>query len=71
MRGPYIDDSWDWLPHTTEKADTGQTKAAYAGRKAVNDNSPGHVLRELGLVLLVPLAGAALVELVLGALQIY
>ena len=71
MPGPYIDDSWDWLPHTTEKADTGQTKAAYAVRKAVNDNSPGHVLCELGLVLLVPLAGAALVELVLGALQIY
>jgi len=34
-------------------------------------NGAGRVVRELGLVLLVPLAGAGLVELVLKAFSIY
>lgn len=62
MPGPYYDDGWDWLP---------SKRAEVSPRAAANENSPRRIAWELGLVLLVPLAGAGIVELVLTALRIY
>lgn len=63
MSGPYYEDRWDLFPQTqtaeTEKSETVET------------NSPRRILWELGVVLMVPLSGAALVELVLHAVRIY
>lgn len=59
--GPYSDDTWQWLPDAAEEP---RADIAVA-------NAPGRVLWEFGLVLFVPLAGAVVVGLVLGALNIY
>jgi len=59
--GPYSDDTWQWQPQASFDAKP----------KVSSANSVGHVLWELGLVLLVPLAGAGLVGLVLEALNVY
>jgi hypothetical protein len=69
--GPYFDDSWDWLPRSHETAELLRSKAAHRGLSKTNENSPGRVIAELSFVLLVPLAGAAVVELILLALRIY
>ena len=61
--GPYSDDTWQWLP------DGGETGGIM--QQASKDNSPVHVLWELGMVLLVPLAGAGVVALALDLLRIY
>jgi len=58
--GPYSDDTWEWLPRARDVA-----KA-----KPAPDNSPSRVLFELGVVLLVPLAGAGGAGLVLKSLGI-
>ena len=59
--GPYSDDTWDWLPRAAEEA---KPEAAAANR-------PARILWELGVVLLFPLAGVALVDVVLTALHVY
>jgi hypothetical protein len=60
--GPYSDDTWDWLPRSNGLDARAEPKAT---------NRPAHVLWELGLVLLVPLAGVGIVDLVLNALHVY
>ena len=61
--GPYSDDTWQWLPDSRETGGIVQ--------QASKDNSPARVLWELGLVLLIPLAGAGVVALALDLLRIY
>jgi len=56
--GPYSDDSWDLLP-------------ANENRSAKAKNGFPQVAWELGLVLLVPLVGAGVVEFVLSTLKVY
>ena len=60
--GPYSDDTWDWLPR---ERDIAQKKVKGAA------NSASRVAWEMGLALLVPLAGIGAVELVLNALHVY
>jgi hypothetical protein len=61
--GPYSDDTWDWLPQ-----DKSGSKTTHKPRGA---NSASRVAWEMGLALLVPLAGVGAVELVLNALHVY
>lgn len=61
--GPYSDDTWQWLPDARN--------VRKPAPKASPDSSPVRVVWELGLVLLVPLCGAAVVGLALKALNIY
>jgi len=59
--GPYSDDTWDWLPQSKTAAETAPPAK----------NGVARVAWELGLVLMVPLVGAGVVELVLKTLAIY
>jgi len=62
MTGPFSDDTWDWLPQSRE--------ADQSPHAAASSNDAKHIIWELGVVLLVPLAGAGLVELVLNAFSV-
>jgi hypothetical protein len=55
--GPYSDDTWQWLPE------------AWGDRPVAGgeSNGPADVLREIGLLLAIPLAGAGIVGLILRA----
>jgi hypothetical protein len=64
MPAPFFDNGWNW----SAQREAAPTRPADAVRKA---NSPRHVLWEIGLVLVVPLVGAGLVEMILTALHIY
>jgi len=63
MPGPYYDDNWDWLPSTRSSV---EQKAEHAKR-----NAPARFFWESGVVLLVPLAGAAAIELILKIFRVY
>lgn len=66
MPAPFFDSGWNYVSGERDK-----TVAPSGDRSKKNDNSAVRVAWELGLVLLVPLAGAGLVEMVLTALHIY
>lgn len=68
MPAPFFDNGWNWSSSVRNRIATNRNEIS---RPRANDNSPGRVLWELGLVLAVPLAGAGLVEMVLRALRIY
>lgn len=57
--GPFSDETWDFLPQGRRAAPPRPSRR--------NANAFPRVLWELGLVLLVPLAGAGAVEMVLHA----
>jgi len=59
--GPFSDDTWDWLQQSKTAAETARPAK----------NGVTRVVWELGLVLMIPLVGAGVVELVLKALAIY
>jgi hypothetical protein len=63
ISGPYSDDTWDWLPQERSGDKT--------ALKPHRTNSASRVAWEMGLALLVPLAGIGVVELVLNALHVY
>lgn len=68
MPAPFFDGGWNWPSSLRDQAKVKQPNVV---RPRANENSPGRVLWELGLVLAVPLAGAGLVELILRSLRIY
>jgi hypothetical protein len=68
MPAPFFDNGWNWTATMRRKAEAGQKKAA---RAADAENSAGRIVWEVGLVLAVPLAGAALVDLVLSAFHVF
>jgi hypothetical protein len=68
MPAPFFDNGWNWVATMRRKVETGRRKTT---RAADAENSAGRIVWEMGLVLAVPLAGAALLNLVLSALHVF
>jgi hypothetical protein len=59
--GPFFDHNWDWRARSREIRDARQQSGTSAGR----------IAWEIGVVLLVPLIGAVVVEMLLRAFHVY
>jgi len=59
--GPYSDDTWQWVPNAWSANDTA----------SVRFNRPARVIQEIGVLLAIPLASAAIVGIFLKAAGIY
>ena len=58
--GPFFDHNWDWRSRSREIQDAQQQSGTNAGR----------IAWEIGVILLIPLAGAGMVEVLLRAFHV-